>query len=155
MITITNFFGTNWCSDCKRSKAFLGEHRIFYNWVNIDQDEEAALKVESINKGKRRIPTIEFSDGTYLTVPTNAELAEKLGLVTDDAHDFHDVMVIGGGPTGLTCALYTSRERYSTLLVEKGALGGQVGFTERLDNYPGFPEGISGDDLAKRIIKQV
>ena len=154
MLIITNFFGTNWCSDCKRSKAFLGEHRIFYNWVDIDQDEEAALKVEKINEGKRRIPTIEFSDGTYLTVPTNTQLAEKLGLVTEDVHDFHDVMVIGGGPTGLTCALYTSRERYSTLLVEKGALGGQVGFTERLDNYPGFPDGISGEELAKRIIKQ-
>ena len=155
MVAITNFYGTNWCSDCKRSKAFLGEHRISFNFIDIDGDEDFALKVEKINDGKRRIPTIEFSDGTYLVVPSNAELAEKLGLVTDDAHDFHEVMVIGGGPAGLTCALYTSRERYSTLLIEKGALGGQVGFTERLDNYPGFPDGITGDELAQRITKQV
>ena len=108
MVAITNFYGTNWCSDCKRSKAFLGEHRISFNFIDIDEDEDSALKVEKINNGKRRIPTIEFSDGTYLVVPSNAELAEKLGLVTDDAHDFHEVMVIGGGPAGLTCALYTS-----------------------------------------------
>ncbi len=155
MTKITNFYGTSWCSDCKRSKTFLGEHRISYNWIDIDKDEAAALIVEKINEGKRRVPTIEFDDGTYLVVPSNAELAQKLDLISEQKHKFHDVLIIGGGPAGLTCALYTSREGFDTALVEKGALGGQVGVTERLDNYPGFPDGIEGDELAKRITKQV
>ncbi|MHA1740366.1 MAG: FAD-dependent oxidoreductase [Candidatus Heimdallarchaeota archaeon] len=154
MLKIQTFYGTAWCSDCKRSKQFLGEHRIGYDYIDIDQNEAAALVVEKINNGKRKIPTLEFSDGTFLTVPSNAELADKLGLVSDDAHDFHDVIIIGGGPAGLTCGLYLAREAYETVIIEKGALGGQIGYTEKLDNYPGFPEGISGEELAQRIIKQ-
>ncbi|HUU79070.1 MAG TPA: FAD-dependent oxidoreductase [candidate division Zixibacteria bacterium] len=155
MVTVTNFYGTEWCRDCKRSKAFLREHRIAYNWIDIDKNEEAALVVEKINDGKRRAPTIEFSDGTHLSVPTNVELAEKLNLVSEDVHELHDVIIIGGGPAGLTCALYTSREGFNTLLIEKGALGGQVGFTEKLDNFPGFPDGITGEELAERMARQV
>lgn len=155
MVTVTNFYGTEWCKDCKRSKAFLREHRITYHWIDIDKNEDAALVVEKINDGKRRVPTIEFSDGTYLSVPTNVELAEKLNLVSQDVHELHDVIIIGGGPAGLTCALYTSREGYNTLIIEKGALGGQVGFTEKLDNFPGFPDGITGEELAERMARQV
>ncbi len=77
MVKITNFYGTSWCSDCKRSKTFLGGHRIPYNWIDIDENEEAALIVEKINDGKRRVPTIEFDDGTYLVVPTNAEFVSR------------------------------------------------------------------------------
>jgi len=88
-------------------------------------------------------------------VPTNAELAQKLDLLSKPKHKYHDILIIGGGPAGLTCALYTSREGYDTALVEKSALGGQVGVTERLDNYPGFPDGISGNELADRITRQV
>lgn len=154
MLKIKTFYGTGWCSDCKRSKQFLGEHRIGYDYIDIDENEDAALIVEKINEGKRRIPTFEFSDGTFLTVPSNAELADKLGLVSDDTHDYHDAIIIGGGPAGLTCGLYLAREAYETVIIEKGALGGQIGYTERLDNYPGFPEGISGEELAQRIMKQ-
>jgi len=155
MVKITNFYGTSWCSDCKRSKTFLGGHRIPYNWIDIDENEDAALIVEKINDGKRRVPTIEFDDGTFLVVPTNAELAQKLNLQTKPKHKYHDILIVGGGPAGLTCALYTSREGYDTALVERSALGGQVGVTERLDNYPGFPDGISGNELADRITRQV
>ncbi len=155
MVEITAFYGTTWCSDCKRSKQFLGEHRIPYKWIDIEQDEEAARYVESVNYGKRKVPTIVFSDGSILVEPSNAELAEKLGLVQELGHDFHDVIIIGGGPAGLTAALYAAREGLDVVVVEKGAFGGQIGFTERLDNFPGFPEGISGNELAERFVKQV
>ncbi|NHJ47359.1 MAG: FAD-binding protein [Asgard group archaeon] len=154
MVKIKNFYGTTWCSDCKRSKMFLGQNRIPYNWVDIELDEVSALFVEKINDGKRRVPTIEFDDGTFLVVPSNAELAKKLGLVSKPKHKLHDILIIGGGPAGLTCALYAAREGFDTALAERSALGGQVGVTERLDNYPGFPDGISGMELAERFAKQ-
>ncbi|MHA1213269.1 MAG: glutaredoxin domain-containing protein [Candidatus Heimdallarchaeota archaeon] len=146
MTKVKTIYGTAWCRDCKRSKTYLAEQRIPYKWVDIEEDEESAKMVdieedeesakivEKVNDGKRRVPTIEFDDGTFLSVPSNAELAKKLGLVTTPKHKVHDIMVIGGGPAGLTCALYTSREAYDTLLIEKGALGGQVGVTEKLEN---------------------
>ncbi|MCK4896189.1 MAG: hypothetical protein KAS47_05230 [Candidatus Heimdallarchaeota archaeon] len=84
MIKITRLFGTPWCSDCKVSKSFLADHRIDYNYIDITDNEEAALFVEGINDGKRKVPTIEFSDGTYLVEPTDAELAAKLGLNSMD-----------------------------------------------------------------------
>ncbi|MCF2144395.1 MAG: FAD-dependent oxidoreductase [Candidatus Heimdallarchaeota archaeon] len=154
MVKITAFYGTTWCSDCKRSKKFLGEHRILYDFIDIEEDETAALKVEALNNGKRKVPTIVFDDGTFLVEPSNAELAAKLGLISKPKHNFHDVIIIGGGPAGLICGLYTSREGIHTALIEKGALGGQIGVTERLDNFPGFPEGISGEELANRMAKQ-
>jgi len=154
MVKITRLFGTPWCSDCKVSKSFLTDHRIDYNYIDITEDEEAALFVESINDGKRKVPTIEFFDGTYLVEPTNAELAEKLGLVTRPTLNSYDVLIIGSGPSGLTCAIYTAREGFNTIVIEKGALGGRMNFTERIENYPGFPEGIDGIDLAVNFTKQ-
>jgi thioredoxin reductase (NADPH) len=154
MITITRLFGTPWCSDCKVSKSFLADQRIEYNYIDITNDEEAALFVESVNDGKRKVPTIEFSDGTYLVEPTNAELANKLGLVSHPTKSLYDVLIIGSGPAGLTCAIYTSREGFDTIVIEKGALGGRMNFTERIENYPGFPEGIDGIDLAANFTKQ-
>ncbi|MCG3219481.1 MAG: FAD-dependent oxidoreductase, partial [Candidatus Heimdallarchaeota archaeon] len=155
MLKIISFFGTPWCSDCKRTKAFLGEHRIPYDWINIDDNEEAARVVEKINDGKRKVPTIVFSDDSVLVEPSNAELADKLGLRTDLGHDFHDVIVVGGGPAGIMTALYCAREALDVVIIEKGAMGGQIGFTERLDNFPGFPDGIEGHELAERLTKQV
>jgi len=155
MVKITVFYGTAWCSDCKRSKTFLGEHRIPYKYVDIEEDEAAALKVEALNNGKRKVPTIVFDDGSFLVEPSNATLAAKLGLISKPKHNFHEVLIIGGGPAGLTCALYTAREGLHTALIEKGALGGQIGVTEKIDNFPGFPEGVAGEELARRIVQQV
>ncbi len=154
MVEIEKFYGTSWCSDCKRAKQFLGEHRIPYNWIDIENNPDAAEFVMKINNGKRKVPTIVLSDGTVLVEPSNAELAEKLGLVSDLGHDFHDIVIVGGGPAGLTAALYNARDGYDVVVVERASLGGQAGFTERLDNYPGFPEGIAGAELARRIVKQ-
>jgi thioredoxin reductase (NADPH) len=147
-------YGTNWCPDCKRSKQFLGDQRIQYAWVDIEHDTEAMLYVEQVNKGMRRIPTIQFQDGSVLVEPSNAELAEKLGLKTKATREFYDVIIIGGGPAGLTAAIYTAREGLDTLVIEKSAPGGQAGVTQMIENYPGFDQGISGDEFAKRLTNQ-
>ncbi|MFN8526712.1 MAG: FAD-dependent oxidoreductase [Chloroflexota bacterium] len=147
-------YGTSWCSDCKRSKKFLGEHRIAYEFIDVDTDADGLRLVEETNAGKRIIPTIVFQDGSVLVEPSNAELASKLGLRTRPSGGFYDLVIVGGGPTGLTTAIYTAREGVETLVIERSGLGGQAAVTERLDNYPGFPEGISGAEFADRLAAQ-
>ncbi|HEY6959473.1 MAG TPA: FAD-dependent oxidoreductase, partial [Candidatus Limnocylindria bacterium] len=146
--------GSTWCSDCKRAKRFLGDQQVEYTWVDVEQDEEARRFVEEHNDGKTIIPTIVFDDGTILVEPSNAQLAQKLGLPTMARHRFYDLIVVGGGPAGLTSAFYASREGLATLVLERSSLGGQAALTERLDNYPGFPAGLTGADFGKRLVEQ-
>jgi thioredoxin reductase (NADPH) len=147
-------YGTTWCPDCKRSKQFLGDQRIHYHWVDIERDPEAMAYVEQVNRGKRIIPTIVFTDGSILVEPSNAELAQKLGITTQAERTFYDVVIVGAGPAGLTAAIYAAREGLDTLVIEKGAPGGQAGITQIIDNYPGFDEGIAGEEFARRLAKQ-
>ena len=147
-------YGAVWCEDCKRAKKFLGEQRVHYNWVDIEQNAEGLRLVERVNKGKRIIPTIVFEDDSRLVEPSNADLAAKLGLQTRARMQYYDVISVGGGPAGLTAALYAAREGLDVLIIEKSGLGGQAGVTERLDNFPGFPEGINGGEFADRLTQQ-
>ncbi len=147
-------YGAPWCPDCKRSKQFLGEHQIPYKWVDIEKDKDGERFVVKTNNGKRIIPTIVFSDGSFLVEPTNAELAAKLKLKTSASRSHYDLIVLGGGPAGLTAALYAGREAIDTLLIERAAFGGQAAATERIENVPGFPEGITGIEFSQRLRQQ-
>src|SRR5438445_4720981 len=152
--TNIKLYGTNWCSDCKRSKKFLGEQRVHYDFINIEEDMEGQAFVQKFQNGGLTIPTIVFEDGAALIEPSNAELAAKLGLETKAKCEFYDLIIVGGGPTALTTAIYAARDGYDVLVIERSGLGGQAGITERLDNYPGFPEGVTGADFAERVIEQ-
>jgi thioredoxin reductase (NADPH) len=147
-------YSTVWCPDCKRAKKFFGEQRVPYVNIDIEQNPEAMAYVEKVNHGMHIIPTIVFPDGSILAEPSNAELAKKLGLQTKAQRQFYDAIIIGGGPAGLTAALYMAREGLDVLVIEKAGLGGQAGITQTLDNFPGFDEGISGAEFGDRLVRQ-
>jgi len=149
-----DLYGAHWCSDCRRSKQFLGEHQIPYNWIDIEEDAAAEQFVIEKNDGKRIIPTIVFEDGSFLVEPSNADLAAKLGLKTSASRTHYPIIVIGGGPAGLTAALYAAREGIDTLVIERAAFGGQAAGTEKLDNMPGFPDGVPGIEFSNRLRQQ-
>ena len=147
-------YGTHWCPDCRRSKQFLGEQQIPYRWIDLEENPESEQLVIEMNQGKRLIPTLVFPDGSHLAEPSNTDLAVKLGLKTLASRRHYQLIIVGGGPAGLTAGLYTAREGIDTLLMESASFGGQIAATERLDNFPGFPEGVSGLEFAGRLRRQ-
>jgi thioredoxin reductase (NADPH) len=147
-------YGASWCPDCRRAKRFLADQRIHFEWHDIEGDPEGQRIVQERNNGNNVIPTIVFPDGSHLSEPSNEELANKVGLERSAMMHVYDLIVVGGGPTGLTTSIYAARENLQTLVIDSKGLGGQAGVTERLDNYPGFPEGVGGAELADRIVEQ-
>jgi thioredoxin reductase (NADPH) len=147
-------YGATWCPDCRRAKKFLADQRITFAWHDIDREPELLREVKARNDGKDIIPTIVFPDGSHLAEPTNEELADKLGIDRSAMEHVYDLITVGGGPAALTTSIYAARENLSTLVIDAKGLGGQASVTERLDNYPGFPEGIGGGELADRIVRQ-
>lgn len=147
-------YGASWCPDCRRAKKFLSEHRQPYEWIDIDDDAAGREVVEKLQGGGRTIPTILFGDGSHLLEPTDEDLARKLGLKLEASRSFYDLAIVGGGPAGLAAAIYAAREGIDCTVIDRSALGGQAGVTERIDNYPGFPDGIGGAELAERFVTQ-
>lgn len=147
-------YGASWCSDCKRAKRFLGDQRVPFEWHDIEQDPRNLEIVHERNNGNNVIPTIVFPDGSSLSEPSNEELANKVGLDRTAMMHVYDLILVGGGPAALTTSIYAARENLTTLIIDSKGLGGQAGVTERLDNYPGFPDGVGGAELAERIVKQ-
>jgi thioredoxin reductase (NADPH) len=147
-------FGATWCPDCRRAKQFLTTHRVPFTWVDLETNPERTAEVEERNDGKRIIPTIVFPDGSHLAEPSNDELADRVGLTRAASRCEYDLVIIGGGPTGLTTSIYGARENLKVLVIERSAPGGQAGVTERFDNYPGFPDGVGGAELAERMTRQ-
>lgn len=147
-------YGAHWCPDCRRAKQFFGEHRVAYEYIDIEKHPETVEFIKAQNNGMRIIPTIIFPDGTKLAEPSNAQMAAVLGIVTRAERPFYDAIIIGAGPTGLTAATYLGREGIDVLVLDKAGVGGQAGITQVLDNFPGFDEGISGGEFADRLARQ-
>lgn len=135
-------------------KDFLSGNLIPYQWLDIEDSDKAAELLENKGIDASKLPTIFFEDGTYINEPTPLEIAEKLGRNPNPDAEIYDVVIIGAGPAGLAAAVYGGSEGLKTLLIEKRAPGGQAGTSSRIENYLGFPNGLSGSDLARRAITQ-
>lgn len=147
--------GTLWSLSSHEVKDFLTRHQIPYQWLDIEKDEPARRLVEGVSSdSSTKLPVVFFPDGNVLIDPDLKVLAEKVGLQTRAGLPFYDVVVIGSGPAGLAAAVYAGSEGLKCLVVERAAPGGQAGSSPKIENYLGFPTGISGDDLARRAVSQ-
>lgn len=146
--------GTQWSAGSHNVKDFLTRNQIPYQWLDIEKDDQVRTLVESVEKDRSRLPVVLFPDGSHLVEPDSQVLAEKIGLVTRAQRPFYDLIIIGGGPAGLAAAVYGASEGVRTVMIEKEAPGGQAGTSARIENYLGFPQGISGADLARRAATQ-
>ena len=146
--------GTLWSATSHTIKDFLARSQIPYQWLDIEQDAEARALVEAVNKEQRRLPVLFFPDGSTLIDPDITTVAEKVGLRTQATQPFYDLIIVGAGPAGLAGAVYGASEGLCTLLIDKGTTGGQAGTSSRIENYLGFPNGLSGADLARRATAQ-
>ena len=147
-------YGAPWCPHCKRVKKFLAAHSVPYQLVDIDAHPDGIERVKAFQDGKQIIPTVEYGDGTFDVNPSDEVLARRIGLTLVADRSAYDLVIVGGGPAGLAAAIYAAREGIDAIVVDAGALGGQAGISDRIDNYPGFPEGISGAELAERFVAQ-
>ncbi len=146
--------GHRWSARAHEIKDYLARNQVPYRWVDVETDPEAARLVASAGIDPGRDPLLVFPDGSHLRAPTNVQIAEKVGLRTRAALPFYDLVIIGGGPAGLAAAVYGASEGLRTLLLEREAPGGQAGTTSRIENYLGFPAGLTGADLARRAVAQ-
>src|SRR5260370_29872562 len=117
-------YGAPWCPDCKRSKKFLAEHRIPYEWIDIDDDAEGLRFVEKLQKRGRTIPTVLFPGGSFLLEPSDEELARKLGLKIEADRPAYDLAIIGGGPARLAAALHAARDGIAAVVIDPSAVRG-------------------------------
>ena len=147
--------GTLWSSSSHLVKDFLARNRIPYQWLDIEVDEEARRLVEAtLAEDERKLPVVFFPNGETLVQPGSSELAAKIGMRMQASQPFYDLIIVGGGPAGLGAAVYGASEGLRTLMVEKEATGGQAGTSSKIENYLGFPKGLSGADLARRASAQ-
>jgi len=146
--------GHRWSAKSHLIKEFLARNHVPYQWLDIEKDEEARRLVNVAAASDLDLPLVLFADGSHRTEPSNAVIAEKIGLRTRAEQPFYDVIVVGAGPAGLAAAVYGSSEGLRTALIEREAPGGQAGMSSRIENYLGFPSGVSGDDLARRAVTQ-
>ena len=144
--------GNRWSSDSHRVKDFLARNHVPYEWQDIEADGEACSLYEGADAPA--LPLVILTNGEKISNPDNASLAAKVGLKTSAERPFYDLVIVGGGPAGLAAAVYGASEGLRTLIIEREAPGGQAGTSSRIENYLGFPTGLSGADLARRAVAQ-
>jgi thioredoxin reductase (NADPH) len=149
-------FGTRWSPKAYELRMFLAQNHLPYQWVDVEQsstaDSTAAL--HKSDGTTETLPLMIFPDGTKVSEPTTADIAKKIGLRTHSDVEFYDLAIVGGGPAGLAAAVYGASEGLRTVMIEREAPGGQAGLSSRIENYLGFPAGLSGRDLARRAVVQ-
>lgn len=149
--------GSRWSPQSFRIRDFLARSHVPYIFLDVTtepQDPEVKRLTESLGEDAHRLPRIFFADGTNLVDPSTADVAAKLGLRTQAEQAFYDLVIVGGGPAGLAAAVYGASEGLRTVMIEREAPGGQAGLSSRIENYLGFPAGLSGGDLARRAVMQ-
>ena len=146
-------YGADWCPDCRKSKAFLTDNKINFQFIDTDKNEWAIPIITKINNGKRKIPTIIINDDMVLVEPSNEELRQALKIDEVKEERIFDTIIIGGGAAGLTTSIYAQRDRFNTLILEKKTIGGNAFLTQKIENYPGFTF-ISGPDLMDKMEEQ-
>ena len=146
--------GNQWSSHSTEVRDFLGRNFVPHQWLNVETDEEAKQLLTTSEADVSSLPLVVFADGSFLANPPTSEVARKLGLKTKAEFPFYDLVIVGAGPAGLAAAVYGAADGLKTLLIEREAPGGQAGRSSRIENYLGFPTGLSGNDLARRAIAQ-
>ena len=146
--------GNQWAPASHQVKDFLARNNIPYLWLDPEVNEEARQLIEISGITKAELPCLFFSDGSALQKPEARQIAERVGLQTSADMPFYDLVVVGAGPAGLAAAVYGASEGLRTLVVERKAPGGQAGMSSRIENYLGFPGGVSGSELARRAVTQ-
>ena len=146
--------GHRWSPRVHEIKAFLARSRVRYRWFDVERDEAALTNGERLGPGEQRYPIVILPDGSRLADPDVRELARRLGLDTDPDATFYDLIVVGGGPAGLAASIYAASEGLRTVVLEQEVPGGQIGYSAIVENYPGFPEALSGSDLTNRTVQQ-
>jgi thioredoxin reductase (NADPH) len=149
----TKVVGHRWSARCSEVREFLARNQVPYRWYNCDEPEAQRLLAAAGTDG-HSLPVVITPDGDPLVEPSDTELASRVGLATTPSKDFYDLIVIGGGPAGLGAAVYGASEGLRTVLVERTATGGQAGQSSRIENYLGFPDGVSGAQLTDRARRQ-
>jgi thioredoxin reductase (NADPH) len=151
---VVRVIGERWSPRTHELKQFLARSRVTFRWLDPEEDPEARALARSVVPGLERFPVVLFPDGAVLVDPDVRTVAEKLGLETEPESRLYDVIVIGGGPAGLAGSIYSASEGLRTVVVEQEVPGGQASFSASIENYPGFPKGLSGSDLAARTVQQ-
>jgi thioredoxin reductase (NADPH) len=149
--------GTRWSPRSYELRDFLARNHVPYQWIDAEisaSDPETKLLLDTLGPEAASLPVVLFPDGTKLLETTPAQVAQKVGLRTRAQTSFYDLAIIGGGPAGLAAAVYGASEGLHTVMVEREAPGGQAGMSSRIENYLGFPAGLSGGDLARRAVVQ-
>jgi thioredoxin reductase (NADPH) len=147
------YYGADWCADCQMAKKFFADNSIDYIEHNIENDQVAQDEMVKLTAGNKAIPVIAYN-GQILQEPSIEELENLFNIKHKGSKAMQELLIIGAGPTALTSAVYTTREDIDTVLIEKAVIGGMAAITDWIDNYPGFPEGISGMDLSENLRKQ-
>lgn len=150
----TRVIGHRWSPNSHKIKDFLARNHVPYQWLDIERDQEAQELVNYSGLDNAELPLVILPDGERLVKPSNIEIAAKVGLQTQAKQPFYDLAIVGGGPAGLAAAVYGASEGLRTVMIEREAPGGQAGTSSRIENYLGFPIGLSGADLARRGVTQ-